>query len=68
MMNGMMKQCCNTEGESEFERMKQFMESCGKQGFSEDDMSMMKRFCSQEEVPDAEKMKQLMEKCGCHVD
>jgi hypothetical protein len=67
-MTAMMKQCCNTKGKPDFERMKQFMENCGKQGFSDDEMSMMKQFCSQEERPNTEKMKQLMEKCGCHVD
>lgn len=67
MMTEMMKQCCTAEGKPDFEKMKQFMESCGKQGFSEDDMSMMKQFCSRENMPDAEKMEQLMEKCGCHI-
>jgi len=67
MMTEMMEQCCTTDGKPDFEKMKQFMEHCGKQGFSEEDKSMMKQFCGQEETPNAEKMQQPMEKCGCHV-
>jgi hypothetical protein len=67
MMTEMMKQCCNTEGRPDVEKMKQFMERCGKQGFSEEDKSMMEQFCSQEGMTDAEEMQKLMEKCGCHV-
>jgi len=44
------------------------MGHCGKQGFSEDDVSMMKEFCSQEGMPDMSKMKEMMEKCGCHPE
>ncbi|MFQ6022632.1 MAG: hypothetical protein ACE5NW_07920 [Acidiferrobacterales bacterium] len=67
MMHEMMKQCCTAEGKPDFEKMKQFMESCGKKEFSEDETAMMKQFCGQEGMPDVEKMKQMMEKCGCHV-
>ncbi|MDH3671156.1 MAG: hypothetical protein OES46_08305 [Gammaproteobacteria bacterium] len=67
MMSEMMKQCCGKEGMPDFEKMKQFMQSCGKKEFSEDEMAMMKQFCGQEAMPDVENMKQLMEKCGCHV-
>lgn len=67
MMQEMMKQCCTDEGKPDFEKMKQFMEHCGKQQFSEDEFAMMKQFCAQEAMPDVDKMKQMMEKCGCHV-
>ncbi len=67
MMHEMMKQCCTEEGKPDFEKMKQFMEHCGKQQFSEDELAMMKQFCGQEGMPDSEKTKQLMEKCGCQA-
>ena len=67
MMHVMMKQCCTEEGKPDFEKMKQFMEHCGKQQLSEDELAMMKQFCAQEGMPDLEKMKKMMEKCGCHV-
>jgi hypothetical protein len=67
MMPEMMKQCCSAEGKPDFEKMKAFMQSCGKQGFSEGEIAMMKQFCGEAGMPDPEKMKQLMEKCGCHV-
>ena len=68
MMSEMMKQCCGAEGKPDFDKMKQFMGHCGKQGFSEDDVSMMEKFCSQEGMPDMSKMKEMMEKCGCHPE
>ena len=67
MMNEMMEQCCGKEGMPDFEKMKQFMQSCGKKEFSENEMAMMKQFCGQEGMPDFDKMKEMMEKCGCHV-
>ena len=67
MMNEMMKQCCGKEGMPDFEKMKQFMQNCGKKEFSENDMAMMKQFCGQQGMPDAEKMKEMMENCGCKV-
>ena len=36
MMEEMMKQCCSAEGKPDFEKMKKFMESCGKIQFGED--------------------------------
>lgn len=66
-MEEMMKQCCGPEGKPDFEKMKEFMEKCGKTGFGEDEMRMMKECCAQEGMPDPEKMKAMMEKCGCHV-
>ena len=67
MMQEMMKRCCNDEGMLDYEKVKEFMQSCGKQGFSEDEIAMMKQFCRGEGMPDPEKMKELMKKCGCHI-
>jgi hypothetical protein len=64
----MMKQCCGEDGMPEFEKMKAFMETCGKERFSDNEMQMMKKFCGGGEMPKMEKMKELMEQCGCHVD
>ena len=66
MMQEMLKQCCGVTGKPDFEKMKQFMEHCGKQEFSDDEIAMMKKYCGQEGMPDMAKMKELMEKCGCH--
>ncbi len=63
----MMKQCCTEDGKPDFEKMKEFMQSCGKQGFSESEIAMMKQYCSGAGMPDPEKMMQLMKKCGCHM-
>jgi hypothetical protein len=67
MMQEMMKQCCTKDGKPDFEKMINFMQSCGKKGFSEDEFAMMKQFCCGEGMPEPEKMKQLMEKCGCDL-
>jgi len=67
MMPDMMKQCCGEDGKPNFEKMKQFMKSCGKEQFSNDEMKMMKQFCGSEGMPDPEKMKALMENCSCNV-
>ena len=67
MMQEMMKQCCGAEGKPDFEKMKQFMEHCGKQDFSDDHIAMMKQFCDQQGLPDKAKMMQMMESCGCHI-
>ena len=67
MMQDMMKKCCSEDGMPDFEKMKQFMEQCGKEGFSEDHIAMMKQFCAGNEMPDVEKMKAMMQKCGCMV-
>jgi hypothetical protein len=67
MMNEMMKRCCGEEGIPDFEKMKQFMESCGKKQFGEEEIRMMKECCGKEGIPDVEKMKELMGKCGCHL-
>jgi pentatricopeptide repeat protein len=67
MMSEMMKLCCGDDGMPSFEKMKQFMEQCGKKGFTEEHMAMMKAFCAGKDIPDVEKMKVMMEKCGCHI-
>ena len=67
MMHDMMKQCCSADGMSDFEKMKQFMEKCGKQDFSEEEFAMMKQLCGPEGKPDAKQMKQFMENCRCYV-
>lgn len=67
MISDMMKQCCGAEGKPDFDKMKQFMEHCGKLDFGDDEKDMMEKFCSQEGMPDMAKMKELMEKCGCQV-
>jgi hypothetical protein len=45
--------------------MKQFMEHCGKEEFSEEQIAKMKGFCNQEGKPDMTEMMEFMEKCGC---
>ena len=67
MMNEMMKQCYGDDGMPDFEKMKQFMEQCGKQEFTEEHMAMMEAFCAGKDMPDVDKMKIVMEKCGCHI-
>lgn len=67
MMMDMMKHCCGEDGKPNFERMKQFMQSCGKDQFSDSEMQMMQKFCGCKGMPDPEKMKELMKKCGCNV-
>ena len=66
-MYEMMEQCCGGDGKPDFDMMKQFMEHCGKNEFSDADQQMMKQFCGQEGKPDMARMKQIMELCGCHV-
>ena len=65
MMQEMMNQCCTDDGKPDFEKMKQFMEHCGKRGLSEEQIAIMKGFCGQEGMPDMTKMMEFMEKCGC---
>ena len=66
-MQDMMKQCCGEGGRPDFEKMKQFMESCGKKDFGQAELEMMKQFCGKEGKPDPQKMKAMMEKCDCHM-
>lgn len=67
MMEEMMKRCCGPEGKPDFEKMKKFMESCGKTQFDEEEVRMMKECCTQKGKPDFGKMKRMMEKCGCRL-
>ena len=66
-MNEMMKQCCGGDGKPDFDKMKQFMEQCGKVDFSDADLEVMQQCCKQAGMPDMAKMMQMMESCGCHV-
>ena len=66
-MNEMMQQCCGSNGKPDFDMMKQFMEHCGKEEFSEQQIAMMRQFCGPDSKPDAKQMKQFMENCGCCV-
>lgn len=67
MISEMMKKCCGDDGKPDFERMKQYMEKCGKDSFGESEIAMMKQFCCQEGRSNSEKMKEMMEKCGCQI-
>ena len=67
-MNEMMKQCCGDDGKPDFEKMKHFMQQCGKDSFGEAETAMMKEFCCKEGTPDFEMMKEMMKKCGCDVE
>ncbi len=64
-MNEMMEQCCGSNGKPDFDMMKQFMERCGQEEFSEEQIAMMKEFCGQEDMPDMTTMTEFMDKCGC---
>ena len=64
-MNDMMQQCCGSSGKPDFDMMKQYMERCGKEEFSEEQIGMMKGFCGQEGKADKTKMMEFMKKCGC---
>ena len=66
-MNDMMTQCCGSDGKPNFEMMKRFMEHCGKNDFSDNDVESMKQFCCGDDKPDMTRMMQMMESCGCHV-
>ena len=64
-MMEMMKAFWGPEGRPDFEKMKAFMEGCGKTQFGEEEIRMMKDFCGQQRMPNVEKMGELMERCGC---
>ena len=64
-MNDMMRQCCGSSGKPDFDMMMRYMERCGKEEFSEEQIGMMKGFCGQEGKPDKTKMMEFMKKCGC---
>ena len=65
MMSELMAECCGDDGNPNLDKMKAFMEKCGKKDFSEEELTMMKQFCGPEGKPDAEQMKQFMDNCGC---
>ena len=67
MMNELevMAECCGDDGD--LNKMKAFMEKCGKQDFSEGDFAMMKQFCAPAGTLDSRQMKQFMENRGCCV-
>ncbi len=74
MMNEMMAECCGDNGKPDFNKMKAFIEKCGKQDFSEEEHATMcqttrfyleNHFCGPEGRPDAKQMKQLFGNCGC---
>ncbi|MDH3236685.1 MAG: hypothetical protein OEQ29_24475 [Alphaproteobacteria bacterium] len=66
-MEEMMKQCCGAGGMPDAQKMKQFMESCGKKEFGEAEMKMIEQCCGKEGMPDPKEMQALMEKCGCKM-
>ena len=41
MMQEMMKQCCADDCKPDLNKMKAFMEKCGKQDFSDEELAMM---------------------------
>ena len=65
VMRWMMKGCCDRTGKPTFEKMKDFMQRCGKHRFSDEDISAMSQFCAHEDKADFEEMMAFMEKCGC---
>ena len=74
MMNEMMAECCGDTGKPDFNKMKTFMEKCGKQDFSGEELAMMceatrfsfeKHCCGPEGRPDTKQMKQLFGDCNC---
>ena len=65
VMQWMTKRCCDQTGKPNFERMQDFMERCGKHGFSDEEVSTMHQFCADEDKADFDKMMAFMEKCGC---
>jgi hypothetical protein len=69
MMNEIevMAECCGDDGKPDLNKMKAFMEKCGKKDFSEGDFAMMKHFCPPEGTLDSRQMKQFMENRGCRV-
>ncbi len=67
MMEEMMKLCCCEGGKSDFEKMKEFMESCGKMQFSADEIATTKGMCGGEVMPSFGKMKQFMQRYGCRL-
>ena len=67
MMEEMMKQWCGEGGKPDFDKMKTFMENCGKMRFSDDELAAMKGMCGGEGMPDLGQMKRFMERRGCRL-
>jgi hypothetical protein len=67
MMNGIMVDRRSGDGRPDINKIKAFMEQCGKQDFDEEKFTVMEQFCDPEGKPDAKQMKQFMENCGCYV-
>ena len=66
-MNEIMAECCGGDGKPDLNKMKAFMEKCGKQDFNEGDFAMMKQFCRSEGALDPRQLKLFMENRGCCV-
>jgi hypothetical protein len=66
-MNEIMAECCGDDGKLDLNKIKAFMEKCGKQDFNEGDFAMMKQFCPPEGTLDPRQLKQFMENRGCCV-
>lgn len=64
----MMNKCCSTEGKVNFDKMKQFMEVCGKTNFDNEELAKMKQFCEGQEKPDCETLHTFIENCGCKCE
>lgn len=66
-MDEIMEKCCRGDGKPDFDKMRRFMQQCGKVDFSDTDVGLMQQFCDQDVMPDIAKMKQLIESCGCQI-
>jgi hypothetical protein len=63
----MMSQCCGAEGKFDFEKMKAFMERCGKTDFTRDQIEEMKKLCC-DHGEMCDKMMHFMKSCGCSCE
>jgi hypothetical protein len=63
----MMSQCCGGEGKFDFDKMKAFMERCGKKAFTTGEIEEMKQICC-DHAAFCDKMMQFMKSCGCGCD
>lgn len=64
-MNEIMQQCCTGDGRADFDKIRRFMEQCGKTHFSHADIGRMQEYCDQAGMADIAKMQDLMVSCGC---
>jgi len=74
MINEMMAECCGEDGKPDLNRIKEFMEKCDKQEFTEHELAMMcqstrfnveKSIYGSEGRPGEKQMKQLFGDCNC---